>query len=649
MRKYIIILFFVSLFFNSFSQVLETVEWKTKISKIDEKTSELIFEAKIKKGWHLYGQFFPDGGPVKMVFEFEENSNFKTIGKVEESPKPHEEMDDIFMIKVQFFDGKAIFKQKIEIIDKKDFVIKSSVLYQTCSDEKCINYDKAFDFEIKASKPKKEGSSLWNFFWISLAGGLIALLTPCIYPMIPMTVTYFMHSGGGNRKKSIFNAIIYGISIILIYIFIGTVVAVTLGEDFTNWLSTHWLPNIFFFLIFMVFAASFLGMFELTLPSSMINKSDSQVDKGGILGSFFMAFTLVLVSFSCTAPIVGSILALSAQGEVLMPIVGMLGFSFAFALPFTLFAIFPSTLESLPKSGGWLNSVKVVLGFIELALGLKFLSVADQTYHWGILDREIYLALWIVIFTLMGVYLLGKLKFSHDSDLPFLSVPRLSLAIVTFSFVIYLIPGMFGAPLKSLAGWLPPQETHDFDMNAIVRDNIAMIEFPENQTNNTNKKKKLLCEEAKYSDILHLPHGLKGYFDLEQAISCAKKENKPIFVDFTGHGCVNCREMEQKVWAEKPILKRLRKDFVILAMYVDDKKIDLPENEWITAEDGRIKKTLGGKNSYIQRTKFKSNAQPYYYILDVNGKILTEPQSYNLDINNFINFLDDGLKKFNEK
>jgi thiol:disulfide interchange protein DsbD len=418
-------------------------------------------------------------------------------------------------------------------------------------------------------------------------------------------------------------------------VFIGSVLAVIAGPDIANWLSTHWLPNVLFFLIFVVFAASFFGMFEIVMPHWLVNKSTANEDKGGFIGPIFMALTLVLVSFSCTGPIVGTILVESAGGQFLKPIIGMLGFSLAFALPFTVFAFFPQYLNKLPKSGGWLNSVKVVLGFLELALGLKFLSVADQTYHWGLLDREIYVALWVVIFALMGLYLLGKLKFAHDSDVKFLSVPRLFLAIATFSFVVYLIPGMWGAPLKALSGYMPPMHTHDFDMNKIARDNagsggvIAKAE---------------ICETPKYHDFLHLPHGLEGYFDYEQALACAKEQNKPLFIDFTGHGCVNCREMEANVWADPKVLEMLRNDYIVTALYVDD-KTTLPENEWITSTyDGKVKKTVGKKFADLQITRFNINAQPYYVLVNPNGELLVQPKAYDLKVDNFVDFLKLGLQ-----
>ena len=487
---------------------------------------------------------------------------------------------------------------------------------------------------------RKKG--LWGFFVLAFLGGLLGILTPCVFPMIPMTVSFFMKEGE-DKAKGKMQALLYGFSIIAIYTLIGSVLAVIAGPNIANWLSTNWLPNILFFLIFMVFAFSFFGMFEITLPHQLVNKSDQKADKGGILGPVFMALTLVLVSFSCTGPIVGTILVESAGGEILKPIVGMFGFSLAFALPFTLFAFFPSWLSNLPKSGGWLNSVKVVLGFLELALGLKFLSIADQTYHWHILDREVYLALWIVIFFLMGLYLLGKIKFAHDSDVPHVTVPRLLLAIITFSFVVYMVPGMFGAPLKALSGYLPPQTTLDFDMNKIVRNNLQVY-----GGQGTANEPKEVCETPKYHDFLDLPHGLKGYFDYKQAVACSRKQHKPIFIDFTGHGCVNCRQMEANVWSDPRVLKKLRNDYIILALYVDD-KYKLPKEEWVRSSyDGKMKKTLGKKDADFQITKFGVNAQPFYVLMDGHGNVLVQPKAYDLNVDHFLAFLDKGIKNYKE-
>ena len=479
--------------------------------------------------------------------------------------------------------------------------------------------------------------TIWAFALMAFGAGFLALLTPCVFPMVPMTVSFFT-GNNSSRAQAILKGLVYGISIIVIYTLVGVLVSRLVGPETANFISTHWLPNVLFFLVFLLFGMSFLGLFEITLPSWLLTKADAQSDRGGWLGIFFMAFTLVLVSFSCTGPIVGSILVASAGGETLKPVAGMLAYSLAFALPFALFAMFPSWMSSLPKSGGWLNAVKVCLGFIELALALKFLSMADQAYHWGILDREVYLAFWIVIFSLMGFYLLGKLKFSHDSDLPFLSVPRLLLALLTFAFVVYLIPGMFGAPLRALAGYLPPQASQDFDLQALARQHGISATALNEQ-----------CEKPKHSELLSLPHGLSGYFDLDQAKRCAQVLNKPIFIDFTGHACVNCREMEARVWSDPEVLRRLREQYVVVALYVDDKTV-LPESAWYTSTyDQKVKKTLGKQNADYQITAFNNNAQPYYVLMDPSGQVLTEPIAYTLNVQEFVNFLDRGIKQFNSQ
>ncbi len=694
------------------AQMMEPVKWSTSVKKTSNNEAELILTATMEEGWHLYSQDIPEGGPVPTEFSFKPNENYELTGKVIE-PKPIEENDPNFKMILKFFDKKATFKQKIKIKSKQSFKIKGEVYFMCCDDKQCLppnavdveftipvepekqtaqkeetTVKKTSEREVESMEQKSEKTetgeiteseeemelpatkevqeadliaadsteefqdmSLFWFFLTALGAGFLAVLTPCIYPMIPMTVSFFMHEEK-KKGKSLLKAFVFGISIIVIYVLIGSIVSITLGERFANFISTHWLPNIFFFILFIIFAASFLGMFEIVLPSWMVNRSDKQVEKGGLSGSFFMALTLVIVSFSCTAPIAGTILAFSAQGMVIKPVIGMLGYSLAFAIPFTIFAIIPSWLQKMPKSGGWLNSVKVVIGFIELALAFKFLSVADQTYHWGILDREIYIALWIVIFTLMGVYLLGKLKFSHDSDLKYLGVPRLGLAIVTFTFVVYLIPGMFGAPLKALAGWLPPQSTHDFDLNYIVRDNAYMVKdaIGENTVKYSEGQENELCEDPKYEDALHLPHHLKGYFDYDQAIECARAQKKPLFIDFTGHGCVNCREMEARVWSDSRVLQRLREDFVVVAMYVDDHKIKLPKDEWIVSKyDGKVKKTLGAKNWDFQKWKFNANAQPYYCILGDDENLLVSPRGYDLDVDEFVEFLDRGVDAYERK
>jgi len=649
---------FISSLLSSQAQMVDPVTWSYAVKPVNDSIFELQFSATIEPTWHMYSQRVTPDGPNPLVFTFEESPDFVRIDSVIEVTRAEEEFDKMFNVNVAFFAIEARFTQKIKVLKKESFQVKGTLDYQICDDKSCSLGDDEFTFNIEQSsaKPVEQkiekialdnnndtspaaSRNLWKLFWIAFGSGLIALLTPCVFPMIPMTVSFFMH-GQKSRRKSLFEAMFFGISIVAIFAVIGTVVAVTFGPGIANFMSTHWIPNVLFFLIFLFFAAWFFGMFEINLPNWMISKSDQRADKGGLGGPFFMAFTTVLVSFSCTGPIVGTVLVQSAGGEILQPIVGMLGFGIAFALPFTLFAIFPSWLSSLPKSGGWLNSVKVILGFIELALGLKFLSIADQTYHWGILDREVYLAFWIVIFTLMGFYLIGKIKFKHDSEVTHVGVPRLLLSIITFTFVVYMIPGMIGAPLKALAGYLPPSTTNDFDLKQVIRENAVVSTVP-------SSPNQVICEKPEYADKLKLPHGLAGYFDYDQALSCAKAQNKPVFVDFTGHGCVNCREMEERVWVDPRVLQRLRDNYVIVALYVDDKVIKLPESEWVTSTyDGKIKKTLGKKYQDFQITRFAQNTQPQYALLDTEGKLLIPTRSYNLDIDAFIDFLDKGYSEF---
>lgn len=644
-------------------EILEPVKWVFETKKIDDRKYDLIFTASIDKGYHLYSVEKVEDGPLPTEFIFEDQKGFKLIGNAIEVTKPIKEFDNVFKLDIKFFNKTAVFKQTIELTSSDESIpVIGEIAYMACNDVGCVALYTDIEYAFDGKKDKQiientqsvsvdedtetvddltgKNASLWGFFILSFLGGLAAILTPCVFPMIPMTVSFFMKEGADKAKGKI-DAIIYGISIIAIYVFIGSVLAVIAGPEIANWLSTHWLPNILFFLIFVVFAFSFFGMFEITLPSWVVNKSDQKADKGGFLGPVFMALTLVLVSFSCTGPIVGTILVESAGGQVLKPIIGMLGFSLAFALPFTMFAFFPSLLEGLPKSGGWLNSVKVVLGFLELALGLKFLSIADQTYHWGILDREIYLAFWIVIFALLGLYLLGKIKFAHDSDVPFVTVPRLVMSIIVFTFVAYMIPGMWGAPLKSLSGYIPPQTTHDFDLNALMRENVKAYSGNGSATDESE-----LCESPKYHEFLHLPHGLEGYFDLDQALACAKEQNKPLFIDFTGHGCVNCREMEANVWSDPTVLKKLREDYIVVALYVDDKTA-LPKEEWYKSDyDGKMKKTIGKKFADLQKEKFGVNAQPFYVLMGHNGQVLTNPRAYDLDVEAFSKFLDRGKENF---
>lgn len=640
MKQSIIFFGLILLASSVFAQIVKPVKWEFESQQLNNGEVELNFIAKIEQGWHLYDTSLPEGGPVATSINYADSSDFEFIEKLESTPTPTEIFDPSFKLQLRYFSNKVTFKQKIKPSNNIS-VINGYVEFMSCNDKTCTPPGEAeFSFKLNTNnKPLeattaektttlltdkgKEGSSetLWLFFFFSFIAGLAAILTPCVFPMIPMTVSFFMHSSK-SKLRSRLSAIFYGLSIIIIYTIIGTIVAVIFGPDIANWLSTHWIPNLLFFLVFMIFAFSFFGMYEIVLPGWLVNKSDQQADKGGFAGAFFMALTLVLVSFSCTGPIVGAILVESAGGQILKPIVGMFGFSLAFALPFTLFALFPGWLKNLPKSGSWLNSVKVVLGFLELALGFKFLSIVDQTYHWEILNRNVYLIIWIIIFALLGIYLLGKIKFPHDSKTKRITFPRLILAFISFGFVAYLITGLSGAPLKTISGYLPPQYSQ------------------------SNDKIDSLCEKPKYSDFLRLPHGLKGYFDYQQGLACAKAQDKPVFIDFTGHGCVNCREMEANVWSDQRVQQRLRDNYVIIALYVDDKK-KLPEQEWIVSDyDGKTKKTLGKKNADFQISQYGINAQPYYVLLDHEGKILTTPKAYDLDPDHFVDFLDEGLKKF---
>ncbi len=519
--------------------------------------------------------------------------------------------------------------------------------------------------EIK-SPEQKPAVSLLSFLLIAFGGGLLALLTPCVFPMIPMTVSIFMkdsakispefaatltperlkiHTQEHQRKvrrQGITKALVYGFAIIAIYTLIGGLVSAFMGVDFTNDLSTSATANIIFFCVFIFFALSFLGMFELVLPSWLVNKIDEKADQGGYLGVFFMAFTLVLVSFSCTAPIAGTLILAAFDGEIVRPALGMMAFSSAFAIPFVIFAIFPSLLKSLPKSGGWLNVLKVVLGFAELALAFKFLSTADLAYHWGILDRDEFLTIWIVIFAVLGLYLLGKITLPHDSKIEKISVPRLLFAMVSLSFSLYMLPGLFGANLTLLSGIIPPQTTNNFDLDDLIKQNA-------NNSSNSSEKNKNLKEKVKYSEFLKMPLGIEGFFDYEQGLAYAKKVNKPVFLDFTGHGCANCRKMEENVWVNPKILEMLKNDYVVISLYVDD-KTELPENEHYKAKkDGEIKTTLGKKNFFIQIDKYQSIAQPYYCLLDTKGNLMVQSEGYNADIGNFSSFLDKGLAEFKKR
>lgn len=634
------------------AQVENVVKWTNSVNDNGDGKYTLVLTADINDGWHIYDLQNYEGGPNPTTIRFVAGEGAELDGAMRQLSSPVKIYDDIFGMEIGYFEKKAVFEQDVRL-SAQSATVKAEIEYMACNDQNCIPpTEEEITFSIgegqasapdtagtvsEAPKDAAGGGSMWSLIIEAILWGFAALLTPCVFPMVPMTVSFFM-KGSGSPAKGRINASLYGFFIVALYTLpIAAIIIITrlvggdaVTADIFNWLATHWLPNIIFFAVFMIFAASFFGAFEITMPSWLVNKSDAKSESNGIGGIFFMALTLVLVSFSCTGPIVGSVLIKSTSGEFWSPIVTMFAFSVAFALPFTLFAFFPSMLKRLPKSGGWLNSVKVVLGFIEVALGFKFLSVADQTYHWGLLDREVYLAIWIVVFSLLGLYLLGKIRFAHDSEIPYIGVGRLALVIVVFSFVVYLIPGMWGAPLKALSGYLPPLTSQDF----VMSQNAVTV-----QTSGDNTGK------PKYSDFLHLPHGLDGFFDLKEAEEYARKVGKPVFIDFTGHGCVNCREMEARVWADPTVLSILRNDYVVVALYTDDKK-QLPESEWVTTESGKVLKSLGKINSHYALTRFGVNAQPYYVLQGDNGEILTAPRGYDLDVDGFVRFLKDGIEAY---
>lgn len=599
------------------------IAWTVTAEEEGDGIFVITFDGAIAEGYHGY----PMTDFSAPIFGFE---NAEVVGDVVETLTPEEHgIDELTGEPAFIYEHQAIYVQKIEA--KAGQKVVGFINATICTNESNQCTANIVDFTIQmpgkaavvAAAAEEDGASTldWGSILTAILWGFAALLTPCVFPMVPMTVSFFV-KGSQSPARGRLRALMYGIFIVALYVLpIALIMALTLfgidvSGDIFNFIGTHWIPNLIFFAIFMVFAASFFGAFEITMPSKLVNKSDEGADRGGLVGIFFMALTLVLVSFSCTGPIVGNVIieATSGSTNFWMPIITMAAFAIAFALPFTLLAWFPSLLKNLPKSGGWLNSVKVVLGFIEVALGLKFLMTADQTMHWGLLDREVYLAIWIVTFSLMGLYLLGKLRFAHDDKVEKISVFRLSLAIGVFSFVVYMIPGMFGAPLNAISGYIPPMSTQDYQVNGRVE--------------NVNAGRK-------YADFLHLPHQLDGYFDLEEAKAAAKAENKPIFVDVTGHACNNCREMETMVWSNDQVLPMLREDFIICALYVDD---------MTKVESG---KRLGAINSKLAQETWGVNAQPGYIIISPEGEQLAGPRGYNTDINGFVEFLNEGKNGMN--
>lgn len=605
-----------------------TVEWSSSLQKADDGSIAIVFSGNCQGNWHTYSVTDEYSATTVTI---EEAIGCSVAGDLYDITSPTTDRDGLQILSGDFQLGLKIKPES------QDWSVKGYVSWIACDAGKCIppedwNFQISSSAEITAGASFQESqgdmpTSHWALLLEAILWGFAMILTPCVFPMIPMTVSYFLKNSS-NPAEGRFKALMYGLFIILIYtvpvlVIIG-LTRIIGGEavtaDIFNWLSTHWVPNVLFFAVFIVFAASFFGAFEITLPSKLVNRSDAKSDKKGLAGIFFMALTLVLVSFSCTGPIVGTVLIKSTQGEFWMPVLTILAFSAAFALAFSFFAAFPTVL----KNGPWMNSVKVVFGFLELAFGLKFLSVADQTYHWHLLDREIYLALWIVIFAMLGFYLLGKLRFKYDDKLEHIGPTRLILAIATFSFVVYMIPGMWGAPLKGISGFLPPLETQDF---VIGRGTPSQAQQP----------------GGKYG--LKMPLGLSGYFDIEDALEASKKENKPVFIDITGHGCVNCREMEARVWSDERVLSLLRDRFIMVALYTDD-KTSLPQEEWLTTESGKVLKDLGRVNAHKVRERFGVNAQPNYTILDSDGRQLVPMRGYNLDVEAYIEYLNQGLEAY---
>ena len=638
----------------------QLVTWSSHVEKADDDICRVIFTGKIAAGYHTYT--LTDEFSATEIMDVTVTGG-ELAGKPYEISTPKEELDEFGDKALHYYDT-IILGQDIKVTDSSA-KYTGTIFTNSCTGGACkaeyydfdvtvdpkgadvpmvISEAPATEAEESAEKSGKS-HSIWGLILEAILWGFAMLLTPCVFPMVPMTVSFFM-KGSENVAQGRFKAAMYGLFIVLLYtVPISVIIMLTriiggdaVTADIFNWLSTHWLPNIIFFIVFMIFAASFFGAFEITLPQSLVNKSDKGADKKGLAGVFFMALTLVLVSFSCTGPIVGSVLIKSTQGEFWEPMVTMLAFSCAFALPFTVLAFSPALLKKFRQSGGgWLNSVKVVLGFVELALGLKFLSVADQTYHWGILDREVYLAIWIVVFALLGLYLLGKIRFAHDEPVEHLSVTRLALAIAVLSFVVYLIPGMWGAPLKALSGYMPPITTQDFVLSQNTGGHGATVHMDEAAP----------VADSKYG--LHLPLGLNGYFTLEEGLAAAQKTGKPVFVDVTGHGCVNCREMESRVWSDPKVLGMLKNDFVVVALYTDDKQ-KLDKEDYVTdAETGKVYKDLGRANSYLARTKWNVNAQPNYVLLSPSGELLVPVRGYDLSIDGFVNFLQSGLEANNAK
>lgn len=645
-----VIVTFVSLFFvyTSNSQILEPIKWDIKVdsSFFDTKKSlNLIFKPTTELGWYIYSSDNdPNSGP-RTEFEFNSNKTYKLKGDL--VPKNVKtKFDEVWDSEVRYLDNSGYFLQIVDPIED-NISISGFISYQVCSEieKMCIPLEKDFIFfNDTQSVPQdfnedllafEEEKSLLSFILFSFFAGFLAILTPCVFPMIPLTVSYFANKK--NNKKPFLDAFVFGLSIIIIFTFLGIFLSMLMGPQSANELATSWIPNIIFFLLFVAFGLSLIGFYELTVPSSFITSIDKKSQQGGFVGIFFMAFTLVLVSFSCTGPLVGSILVQSASGLQIKPVLGMLSFSLAFSLPFTFLAIFPQKLQSLPKSGSWMVTLRVILGFVAIAFSLKFLSVVDKAYHFNVLNRDIFLIIWSLLFLILALYLIGFIKLP-DGIIKNKSYKTKALSALFGVLSIYFISGLFGNRLSYFAAYLPPVQSTYIDITSFSRKPFFDVESGS------------VLRNVKYSDILKLPHNLQGFFDYDQAIKYAKKENKPVLLDFTGHGCVNCRDIESRVWPDERVRDYLNNKYVLLSLYVDD-KTELSREQWYTSKyDSKIKKTLGKQNADFQITRFNNNAQPFYVILDpFSGKVIYKPWGYELDIENYLSHLSNGIKIFYDR
>jgi thiol:disulfide interchange protein DsbD len=650
--KKIILLWLCLFTLQAYAKIDTPVHWKFASAKVSQDKYAVSFTANIDNGWHLYSQFLKSGGPVPTSFKFESTPGLTMVDKVTEKPEAKSGFDQSFQMTILYHEHQVTFTQIIKTADPKAH-LTGSLNFMVCSGQKCLPpSDVSFDIPVSgdgqmltagnptnaahqspqilkpasAKVPSGGDHSLLGIFLAGFLGGLAAFFLPCIYPMVPLTVSFFTKRSG-TRAQGIRAAAIYGLSIIAIYVGLGLLITGIFGASALNEAASSAAFNLVFFAILIVFALSFLGAFEITLPSFFVNKIDQKSESGGWIGLFFMAFTLALVSFSCTGPLIGTLLVEAvSKGNYLGPALGMFGFSLALALPFTAFAIFPSWLKALPKSGGWLNSVKVVLGLLELALAFKYLTNVDLAYHWGLLSRDLFLVIWIIIFGVLAFYLLGKIRLSHDTEVQSLSIPRLLLSMLVLVFTVYLIPGLFGAPLKGISGWLPPESKQQFT--------LASTGATPGAAPSTGHK---------YAGLFHAPDNIDAFYDYDEGLAYAKKVNKPVLLDFTGWSCTNCRKMEASVWSDPEVLKRLKSDYVLISLYVDD-RTELSESEKYTSKvSAKAINTLGQKWSDLQETRFNTNAQPFYVVLGPDGQPAAEPRAFDLNVKAYTSFLDLGI------